>query len=121
MTVRKDRKEVLVLIAADLALRSTLVGRLSMQGETVMTFEDAPQFLAARRPAPRPAVLIIEGIDAADYARVVAHHSWDLVLAVRPPAAAAPGSAAVVRLEHADALTIPERLAEWRRARRPAE
>lgn len=121
MTAANDRKEVLVLIAADIALRSVLVARLSLQGETVITFDDAVQFLAAKRAAPQPAVLIIEVSGPGEHDRVFAHHPWDLILGLHPPGEAT-GDGAIVRLEHGDALTrIPEVLADWRRARQGAE
>jgi hypothetical protein len=122
MTAAQDRKEVLVLIAGDVGLRSVLVARLSLQGETVITFDDAVQFLAATRLGPRPAVLIIEVSGAGQHDHVFAHHPWDLILGLHPPGEAAAGDGAIVRLEHGEALIrIPEVLADWRRAREAAE
>lgn len=122
MTAAQDPKEVLVLIAPDIELRSVLVGRLCLQGETVITFADAPQFLAAKPAAPQPAVLIFEMGGAEELARsVFAHQPWDLILAVQAPGEAAAPDGAIVPLDHGDALTIPKVLADWRLARRMVE
>lgn len=52
--------ELLVLIVPDLGLRSALVGRLSLHGESLVTVPELPGDAALERLATRPATLIVD-------------------------------------------------------------
>ena len=116
-----DQRELLVIVIRDPALRSALVGELSLDGESLLTL-NAPQLPRAIGPiSPRPAILIADIDEPGDeFHELRMLYPWDLILVAHDRDEIADAGEPILVVERRDALTlIPAALASWRRAHHP--
>ena len=112
-------KELIVLIVRDGGLRSALIARLSLQGESLVTLDADPEDPYVHRMAPAPRILVIDKGALGDrLERIAASSEWRGVIALandgEEPVASEPLS--IVR--HSQALAgVAETLERWRAPR----
>ncbi|MGY4395714.1 hypothetical protein ACVWZA_000875 [Sphingomonas sp. UYAg733] len=114
--------DLLTLMVRDLGLRSALIGRLSMLGESILSLEGSFDQPAIHRHARPPAILIIdlESIDGR-LDELLETRQWKGIIIIAE--AAAPSDNDHVRIiALRDALSrVVETLADWRRDPRPIQ
>src|SRR5882757_5812336 len=80
-------RELLVLIIRDHGLRSSLIGRLSLRGENLLTIERDPQDPELARLARPPAILIIDTEILGDRLPALRQGShWEAIVVLAPRA-----------------------------------
>ena len=122
MAPHRDKRELLVVIVEDPLLRSALVGRLTLDGETLLTLE-APQLARAfKSAAPRPAILVVETKDADQLDAVHAFYPWELSIVLGGRGDMADPGQPILAIEPEQApVSISAALARWRQERPAAE
>ena len=112
-------KELIVLIVRDGGLRSALIARLSLQGESLVTLDADPEDPHVFRIAPAPRILVVDkGVLGDRLQAIAASSEWRGVVALandgEEPVAGDPLS--IVR--HSQALAgVAETLERWRTPR----
>jgi hypothetical protein len=112
-------KELIVLIVRDGGLRSALIARLSLQGESLVTLDADPEDPYVHRIAPAPRILVVDkGVLGDRLQTIAASSAWRGVVALandeEEPVAGDPLS--IVR--HSQALAgVAETLERWRAPR----
>ncbi|WP_034161075.1 hypothetical protein [Sphingomonas sp. ERG5] len=113
--VVQAKDDLLALVVRDLGLRSALIGRLSMLGESILSLEGSFEQPAIRRHARPPVILIIdlESLDGR-LDELLATRHWKGIIIIAE--AAAPLDNDQVRMVGlGDALSrVVETLADWR-------
>ncbi len=124
------KADLLALMVRDLGLRSTLIGCLSMLGESILSIEGAFDDPAIRRHA-RPPVILIADLESLDgrLDELLAMRYWKGIIVIAE--AAAPLDNDQVRdqvrdqvqmVGLSDALShVVETLADWRRDPQPIQ
>lgn len=108
--------ELIVLIMRDGGLRSALIARLSLQGESLVTLDTDPNGPLIQRVAPSPRILVIDKAALGDRLQaLVDRDDWQGIILVDDEAEALTSDRLrIVRRAHA--LTdVLETLARWRR------
>jgi hypothetical protein len=108
--------DLLVLIIRDSGLRSTLIGRLSLAGESLVTFDGEIDDPALARAVRRPAILITDAV--APSSPLLAPGEEDrwkgiIVLSEEPEGRNDAAPVRVIDKRHAIA-GVPALLADWR-------
>lgn len=115
--LRVAPREVLVLIIKDVGLRSSLIARLSLAGESLVTLDGDPADPLLGRIAPPTAILIVDVETVGQQLRVLSESArWNGIIVLAPEAAEMAGTNQVQIIDRRRALTsITETLAQWRR------
>lgn len=110
-------RELLVLIIADVGLRSSLIARLSLAGESLVTLDGDPADPLLDRIAPPPAILIVDAETVGQRLGSLSEGKrWLGIIVLAPEAAAVAGTDQVRIVDRRLALaSITESLADWRR------
>ena len=109
--------ELIVLIVGDSGLRSALIARLSLDGESLVTLETDPEDPALRRITPSDSILVTDGDrpDGGLQAMAEGGH-WGGII-VLADAARESGAGRVRILDRKSALVeVGETLTRWRAA-----
>jgi hypothetical protein len=116
------KEDLLTLMVRDLGLRSALIGRLSMLGESILSLEGSIDQPAIRQHARPPVILIIdlESLDGR-LDELLATRHWKGIIIIAETAA--PSDNDQVRMVGLrDALSrVVETLADWRRDPQPIQ
>jgi len=109
-------RELLVLIIRDHGLRSSLIGRLSLRGENLLTIERDPQDPELARLARPPAILIIDTEILGDRLPALRQGShWEAIVVLAPSAETVSDDNRVRVLDRQHALAqLTETLDHWR-------
>ncbi len=110
-------RELLVLIIEDVGLRSSLIARLSLAGESLVTLDGDPADPLLRRIAPSPAILIIDAETVGQRLEALSEgERWQGIIVLAPEAAELAGTDQVRIVDRRLALAgITETLDGWRR------
>lgn len=112
-------RELIVLIVRDLGLRSAMVARLSLEGESLLTLSGDPLNPMVDRVAPLPRILVVDMVSLGDgLANLMADNRWKriIVLGTRLDGLD-PGRACLI--DPRDALLgVGRELARWRQERK---
>jgi hypothetical protein len=110
-------EELLVLIIEDVGLRSSLIARLSLAEESLITFNGDPADPLLGRIAPPPAVLIVDTKTAGQQLQTLSEDErWNGIIVLATEAAETAGTDRVKIVDRLRALeSITETLARWRR------
>jgi len=108
-------RELLVLIARDGALRSALIARLSLAGESIVTLDGDPGDPVLDRIAPAPRILIIDSESLGDALRsLLGSEKWARIIVLADRAEVFPTDR-VCRVDRREALAAVEHeLERWR-------
>jgi hypothetical protein len=111
-------RELLVLIIEDVGLRSSLIARLSLAGESLVTLNGDPADPLLGRIAPPPAILIIDAETVGQRLEALSEGGrWNGIILLTPGAAEPAGMDQVRIVDRRLALAgITETLASWRLA-----
>lgn len=109
-------KELIVLIIRDGGLRSALIARLSLQGESLVTLDADPEDPQVRRVAPAPRILVIDKAALGERLQlVVASNHWRGVIALVEDAEEAEAGDPLSVVPRGQALAgVTETLERWR-------
>jgi len=112
-------KELIVLIVRDGGLRSALIARLSLQGESLVTLDADPQDPYVYRIAPAPRILVIDKGMLGDRLQAVADSSeWRGVIALADDGEDPVAGDRLSTVRHGQALAgVAETLERWRMPR----
>lgn len=110
-------RELLVLIIEDVGLRSSLIARLSLAGESLVTLDGDPADPLLGRIAPPPAILIVDAETVGQQLEVLSEgERWNGIIVLAPEAGEMAGTDRVRIVDRRLALAgITETLANWRR------
>jgi len=108
--------ELLVLIVPDLGLRSALVGRLSLHGESLVTVPEIPGDAALDRLATTPATLIVDARSVGTTLSAMRRDPrWGGIIVLADRAAKTPPGKRFSIVERADAINRVSALLDgWR-------
>lgn len=112
-------KELIVLIIRDGGLRSALIARLSLQGESLVTLDADPEDPHVHRIAPPPRILVIDkGVLGGRLAAVAASRHWRGVIALADDGEDPVAGDPLCIVRHGQALAgVAETLERWRMPR----
>lgn len=111
------QRELLVLIVEDVGLRSSLIARLSLAGESVVTLDGDPADPLLDRIAPPPAILIVDEETIGQRLEALSEgERWNGIIVLASEAVESAGTNQVRIVDRQLALAgITETLASWRR------
>lgn len=109
--------ELIVLIMRDGGLRSALIARLSLQGESLLTLDTDPDGLLINRVAPSPRILVIDKAALGDRLQALVDGAlWQGIIVIDDEAEQAVAGDRLRIVRRARALTgVVETLASWRK------
>lgn len=109
--------ELIVLIMRDGGLRSALIARLSLQGESLLTLDTDPDGLLINRVAPSPRILVIDKAALGDRLQALVDGAlWQGIIVIDDEAEQAVTGDRLRVVRRARALTgVVETLASWRK------
>jgi hypothetical protein len=112
-------RELIVLIVRDGGLRSALIARLSLQGESLVTLDADPEDPKVHRIAPAPRILVIDkAVLGERLATVVASNHWRGVIALSEDVEEAEAGDPLCIVPRGQALAgVTEALGRWRISR----
>ncbi|MDB5703939.1 MAG: hypothetical protein JWN66_1055 [Sphingomonas bacterium] len=109
--------ELIVLIVGDSGLRSALIARLSLDGESLVTLEVDPEDPALERIAPSQSILVIDGSRLDGRLQVLAESGrWGGIIALADAAAETRMDRVSVLDRKSALVEIRETLRRWRAA-----
>jgi hypothetical protein len=109
--------ELIVLIVGDSGLRSALIARLSLDGESLVTLEVDPEDPALERIAPSQSILVIDGGRLDGRLQVLAESGrWGGIIALADAAAETRMDRVSVLDRKSALVEIRETLRRWRAA-----
>jgi hypothetical protein len=110
-------RELLVLIVEDVGLRSSLIARLSLAGESLVTLDGDPADPLLARIAPPPAILIIDAETVGQRLEALSEGGrWNGIIVLASEGSEPTGTDQVRIVDRRLALAgITETLASWRR------
>ena len=110
-------RELLVLIARDSALRSALIARLSLAGESIVTFDGDLNDPVLDRIAPAPKILIVDSESLGDLLRLLLDsEKWTRIIVLTDRVEEFPADRVCI-IDRRDALVAVElELRRWRRS-----
>ena len=110
-------KELIVLIVRDVGLRSALIARLSIEGESLVTLNGDPLNPVLDRIAPAPKILVIDTESLGDALQpLLDGEQWECIV-ILADRAAAMASHRVRMIDRRDALVaVAREFAHWRLA-----
>ena len=109
-------KELIVLIVRDSGLRSALIARLSLQGESLVTLDADPDDPYVHRIAPAPRILVIDKAVLGERLQAVAaSNRWRGVIALAEDVEEADAGDLLCIVPRGQALAgVTEALERWR-------
>ena len=108
--------ELIVLIVRDHSLRSALIARLSLQGESLVTLDADPDDPLLHRAAPAPRILVIDGAALGDRLQpLIDSNNWRGIIVIAGSLDGAPAGDRLRMVHHERALAdVVDTLADWR-------
>jgi hypothetical protein len=108
--------DLLVLIIRDSGLRSTLIGRLSLAGESLVTFDGEIDDPALERAVRRPAILITDAVSPnSPLLAPVEDDRWRGIIVLSEETESRGDNAPVRVIDKRHAIAgVPALLASWR-------